>query len=68
MRDKTKTEGVEDVPIHCPICGRELEDAKRNEKGWVCKCGEFIPFGLIIDPFSGCCHGLGCNCGRERKT
>jgi hypothetical protein len=22
---------------------------------------------LVIDPFTGCTHGLGCNCGREKR-
>ena len=51
----------------CPVCGRELKDAAKAEGGWACRCGEFVPEGLALDPFEGCTHGLSCNCGREMK-
>lgn len=50
----------EDIPIHCPFCGRELKDSPikyENLDGWYCECGEYIPVKLAYDPFSG---------GRER--
>ncbi|MBI4685433.1 MAG: hypothetical protein HY755_09570 [Nitrospirae bacterium] len=52
----------------CPVCGRELEMDKINDKnGWDCKCGEFIPKQLVINPFEGCTHGLNCNCRRKMR-
>jgi len=60
--------GAEEISPLCPVCGRELDKAKINKKGgWDCRCGEFIPAALAINPFEGCAHGLNCNCGRERK-
>lgn len=70
MRGKKRkmfSAGGEVSPL-CPVCGRELEAAGAvSVGGWNCKCGEFIPEELIINPFEGCTHGLNCNCGRERK-
>ncbi|MCX5717222.1 MAG: hypothetical protein NTW44_02710 [Nitrospirae bacterium] len=68
MREKRKKaeEGEEVLPL-CPVCGRELDKAKAAGGGWNCKCGEFIPKRLVINPFEGCTHGLNCNCGRERR-
>lgn len=51
----------------CPVCGRELDPGTLGEDGYVCACGETIPENLAVEPFSGCTHGLNCNCGRERK-
>ena len=52
----------------CPVCGRELDSTvKKIKGGWNCKCGEFIPENLVINPFEGCTHGRNCNCGRERR-
>lgn len=50
----------------CPLCGRELPLEAFKAGGWLCKCGEFIPMRLVIDPFEGCTHGRNCNCGREK--
>ncbi len=62
------SEENEDVLPLCPVCGRELDKSKLTDKGgWDCKCGEFIPGRLVVNPFEGCTHGLNCNCGRERK-
>ncbi|MBI1810683.1 MAG: hypothetical protein HY035_04285 [Nitrospirae bacterium] len=59
---------MDDIKPLCPVCGRELDKAKAADRsGWNCKCGEFIPERLIINPFEGCTHGLNCNCGRERR-
>lgn len=61
-------ENTEHMPPLCPVCGRELDKAGINiQGGWDCRCGEFIPKGLAIDPFEGCTHGRSCNCGREMK-
>ncbi|GAB4406378.1 MAG: hypothetical protein OHK0032_01350 [Thermodesulfovibrionales bacterium] len=38
----------------CPVCGKELDNTtERVSGGWSCKCGEFIPRGTAIDPFTG---------------
>jgi hypothetical protein len=58
---------VPDENLLCPLCGRELEGARSVKGGWECKCGEFVPEGLSVNPFEGCTHGLNCNCGREMK-
>lgn len=59
---------MDDIQPLCPVCGRELDKAKAADGGgWNCKCGEFIPEKLTINPFEGCTHGLNCNCGRERR-
>ncbi len=66
--NRKTSEKIEDILPLCPVCGRELDPAGINAKGgWDCKCGEFIPKSLIINPFEGCTHGLNCNCGRERR-
>ncbi|MCE5311931.1 MAG: hypothetical protein LLF86_02125 [Nitrospiraceae bacterium] len=41
------------APLLCPICGMELTEKERTEGGWNCKCGEFIPDGMVIDPKEG---------------
>lgn len=52
----------------CPVCGRELDNSvERVNNGWDCRCGEFIPENLVINPFEGCTCGLSCNCGREMR-
>lgn len=53
--------------LHCPLCGRELDEAQRAKGGWNCRCGEFVPEALALDSFQGCTHGMQCNCGRGRK-
>ncbi|MFZ6017181.1 MAG: hypothetical protein ACOYU0_06195 [Nitrospirota bacterium] len=58
---------IEGILPLCPVCGRELDKSAFKAEGWQCKCGEFIPVELAINPFEGCTHGLNCNCGRERK-
>lgn len=64
---KRRSKGVEDVPILCPLCGRELKEGSQTQEGWLCKCGEFIPFGLEIDPFTGSAGVLDCKRIIERK-
>lgn len=70
MREKKRkvSKEIEEVLPLCPVCGRELDKAKAADRsGWNCKCGEFVPKRLAINPFEGCTHGLNCNCGRERR-
>jgi len=65
--EKKKSSGVEHNELLCPVCGLELRPSDKREHGWACRCGEYIPFTLVVDPFEGCTHGRNCNCGRERK-
>jgi len=37
----------------CPACGAILTEERRTESGWNCKCGEFIPENLAVDPSKG---------------
>lgn len=62
-----KTKSIENITLLCPFCGRELNEHNKGEGGWHCRCGEFIPEDLAINPFEGCTHGLNCNCKRERR-
>lgn len=65
---KKNSETLDDIILLCPLCGRELDKNKINAQGgWKCKCGEFIPKSLAVNPFEGCTHGLNCNCGREKR-
>ena len=44
----------DDIQPLCPVYGRELDKAKAADGGgWNCKCGEFIPEGTQVSPFSG---------------
>jgi len=37
----------------CPACGAVLTDGQRVKGGWNCRCGEFIPEKLVINPYKG---------------
>ena len=53
--------------MHCPVCGRELDKDKRQEDGWLCRCGEFVPEALALNSVEGCTHGRECNCSRGMR-
>lgn len=38
--------------LACPFCERPLSD--QHTDGWLCKCGETIPFGLEKDSNENC--------------
>lgn len=38
--------------LACPICDRPLTNQLQN--GWICRCGETIPFGLEKDSDDNC--------------
>ncbi len=42
------------VEYLCPACGAALTEEERIAGGWDCKCGDFIPEGLAINPSTGC--------------
>jgi tRNA(Ile2) C34 agmatinyltransferase TiaS len=65
--DKKKQYFIDGILPLCPVCGRELDQSLSSGKGWKCRCGEFIPEDLALNPFEGCTHGLNCNCNREKK-
>jgi hypothetical protein len=37
----------------CPACGAVLTGQERTDDGWNCKCGEFIPERLAVNPYKG---------------
>jgi hypothetical protein len=37
----------------CPSCGAVLTEQERTAEGWICKCGDFVPEGLAINPSKG---------------
>jgi hypothetical protein len=37
----------------CPACGGVLSEEQRTKDGWNCKCGEFVPESLAINPYRG---------------
>ncbi len=53
--------------MHCPVCGRELEESQQADGGHECRCGEFVPEGMAINSVEGCTHGRECNCSRSMR-
>lgn len=47
--ERIHNEGI----LLCPLCGRDLTQEQRKEKGWLCRCGEFIPDGTALSTFTG---------------
>ncbi len=37
----------------CPACGALLTTQGRTEDGWNCKCGDFIPKNMAVNPYKG---------------
>jgi tRNA(Ile2) C34 agmatinyltransferase TiaS len=37
----------------CPACGAVLTEEGRTEGGWNCKCGDFIPEAMAVNPYKG---------------
>jgi len=37
----------------CPACGAVLTEQELTEGGWNCKCGDFIPESMAINPYKG---------------
>ncbi|MDI6800554.1 MAG: hypothetical protein QMD01_00655 [Thermodesulfovibrionales bacterium] len=45
--------GSDDIEFICPACGAVLAGEERSEGGWNCKCGDFIPEGMAVNPYKG---------------
>jgi len=41
--------------IACPFCQAELPAETRQEDGWNCVCGEFVPVSMTVDPTRRVC-------------
>lgn len=54
--------GVVTPEFLCPACGNSLTGEERTENGWNCRCGDFIPKGLEINPYKGCSNQHKQNC------
>ncbi|HHN65212.1 MAG TPA: hypothetical protein ENK09_07625 [Nitrospirae bacterium] len=50
--------------LKCPFCDNELNE--RTDKGWICSCGELIPFGLETDTSDNCDSCPVLNCPRRK--
>ncbi len=47
------TPDINPTEFLCPACGAVLAEKERTDEGWNCKCGEFIPESLAINPREG---------------
>lgn len=52
--------------LKCPICEQTL--LAQAPRGWLCDCGEFIPFGLEIDSAENCASCTMLNCPRRKRS
>lgn len=50
--------------LKCPICEDHL--SVQTPEGWLCPCGELIPFGLEIDSEESCAACPVMNCPKRR--
>jgi hypothetical protein len=53
MSEYSKFDSGEDTEFICPACGAVLTEQERTECGWNCKCGDFIPESMAINPYKG---------------
>jgi len=53
MSEYSKFGPGDEAELICPACGAVLTDKERVDKGWNCKCGDFIPESMVINPFKG---------------
>ncbi len=54
--------------LACPFCDEELHT--KTSDGWVCQCGEMIPFGMEKDNGENCarCSVMNCPRRKQKKT
>jgi hypothetical protein len=50
--------------LACPFCDKELRT--KTSDGWVCGCGESIPFGMEKDDEENCSRCPVMNCPRRK--
>lgn len=53
MSEYSKFDSGDNTEFICPACGASLMEQKRIEGGWNCKCGDFIPESMVINPYKG---------------
>lgn len=53
MSEYSSFDKGQDLEYLCPACGSELKEGDKVEGGWNCKCGEFIPKEIAINPYKG---------------
>ncbi len=51
------------MPV-CPICDEQLQTKMLD--GWLCQCGEMIPFGMEKDDHENCSMCTVMNCPRRK--
>jgi len=50
--------------VACPFCDKELRI--KTSEGWVCACGENIPFGMEKDDQENCANCKILDCPRRK--
>jgi hypothetical protein len=50
--------------LKCPICSDSL--TTKTSDGWMCRCGEPIPFGMEADDTESWAHCQVMNCPRRK--
>jgi tRNA(Ile2) C34 agmatinyltransferase TiaS len=53
MSEYSKFSSENNTEFICPACGAVLTEQGRTEDGWNCKCGDFIPESMAINPYKG---------------
>lgn len=56
--------GKDAIMLACPICDEKLQ--MQTPDGWLCQCGEMIPFGMEKDDDENCANCLVRNCPRRK--
>jgi hypothetical protein len=52
------------IMLACPLCDEQLQT--KTPGGWLCRCGEMIPFGMEKDDEENCSNCLVMNCPRRK--
>jgi len=56
MSEYSKFSSDNNTEFICPACGAVLTEQKHIERdggGWNCKCGDFIPENIAVNPYKG---------------